>query len=164
MGSKSIFTLHSFFELLHKQHSRTETFSSLRVPDTVVIRGDALQAWYFTSKKSGGILRKNREHLRSALIIAEFTKHGPEPGEVIGTFTRQIEDEHSDAVVGMEVEYLDEQGLAELLLRRHDRGTGLIQRFVQPKGHHNTAVRCTWSPHVLVAEQRVCNSELYDCR
>jgi|TARA_B110000208_G_scaffold187606_1_gene245882 hypothetical protein len=64
------------------------------------------------------------------------------------------------------IEYLDREAFHAFLYNRKGRAheSGLLQRFVQPKGTRNTMIRSIWSPKVCLLERRENNRKLADTR
>ena len=81
----------------------------------------------------------------------EFTRTPPSPPLSQGTKSTSIE-------------YLDRNGLHDFLYNRWKENSGILQRFIEPKGTQNVMVRSIWSPKVCLLERRVNNRQLHDKR
>lgn len=141
---------YDFFNLLWTKDDLN--FSpSVNIPDTIIIRHGQPTCWYFTSK-NGRIKKKNRQNLLNARIEESFTKHllGY---DVIATFISVAADDGTDtkeneANKNAKLEFLDRAGLNDFLYKRGRHNNGILQKFVEPKGVKNEAIRIIWSPKV----------------
>ena len=153
----------------------------VQIPDTVLYVAGKPLTWYFTSV-SGEVKRKNATNVTVLKIEEEFTKKAF-GCDVIATFIRTASgDESVGGADGGDdgeesprraarpfqptIEYLDREEFHAFMYNRRDRGkeSGLLQRFVQPKGTRNTMIRSIWSPKVCLLERRENNRKLGDMR
>ena len=136
---------------------------------------------YFTSK-SGDLLRKNKANVTNEEILRAFS-HRPKPKcEVVAVFissspsgafldnkwraqpavmsasaSRLMRCGASEEEPGRSIttfEYLKAKDLSAFLKRPAKPDGSMLQRFVDPRGEYNTAIRADWSPQMLVLEQR----------
>ena len=61
-----------------------------------------------------------------------------------------------------QIEYFDREGLHDFLYNRWKENSGILQRFIEPKGTKNAMIRAVWSPKVCLLERRVNNRQLHD--
>ena len=62
------------------------------------------------------------------------------------------------------IEYFDRSGLHDFLYSRWKDSSGVLQKFVEPKGTCNSVLRAIWSPKVCLLERRVNGRSLHDRR
>jgi hypothetical protein len=58
----------------HDPHHRAQHAPAWHLPQTIVFKASSPCAWYFTSAKTGKILKKSKHNLLSRRIEEEFTK------------------------------------------------------------------------------------------
>jgi hypothetical protein len=141
---------------------------SVNIPDTVVFRFGKPVSWYFTAK-NGKIKKKNRQNLMNARVEECFLKHllGY---DVIATYISMPVDNHeleADAVVTEKnptIEFFDRKGLNDFLYHRGRSNNGILQKFIEPKGVKNEAIRAIWSPKVCLLERCENIHQLHDHR
>lgn len=68
------------------------------------------------------------------------------------------------AAEGPLIEYFDEEGLREFLRFRRKPLSGILQRFVEPKGGKNSMIRAVWAPKLCLCERRENTRRLWDTR
>jgi len=140
---------------------------SINVPDTVVYKYGQPVNWYFTSK-GGRIKRKNRQNLVNARIEEAFLKHML-GYDVVATFisipveTEHIDDDNHNSKKYV-VQYLDKQSFADFLYKSDKEHSGILQRFIEPKGVKNECIRAVWSPKVCLLERAENIHQLHDHR
>lgn len=158
----------ALFELLWAKDALN--FSpQINIPDTVVFRfGQPIQ-WYFTAS-NGRIKKKNKSNLLNSKVEEEFNKVVL-GYDVIATFTtipmetKRNEHDTSPIVAHVpRVEYLDKNGLYNLLYKRQKEIHGILQRFIEPKSTNNELVRAIWSPKICLIERRQNINQLHDTR
>lgn len=162
------------------------------LPQTVVYKASSPCAWYFTSVKTGEILKKSKHNLLSRRIEEEFTKQS-QSGDIVAYYLtlpnafREDEDPpipvqsprvlptstdaptsaSSSTTPGHDddarIEYFDRAGLHRFLFNR-SKDCGLLQKFIEPQGPRNAVIRAIWSPKLCIAERRVTIRSLDDRR
>ena len=60
------------------------------------------------------------------------------------------------------IEYYDENQFIDFLENRIKHDEGILQKFIDPKGEHNTIYRITWSPKLSLFEKCSNLRKLYD--
>eukprot|EP00624_Nannochloropsis_granulata_P001013 evm.model.NODE_14596_length_8023_cov_27.736881.4 len=167
----------------HAQHVPAST--PWHLPQTVVYKASSPCAWYFTSAKTGKILKKSKHNLLSRRIEEEFTKQTL-AGDIVAYYLtlpnafREDDDQHFSApsaasssslaapgAAGNDddarIEYFDRAGLHNFLFNR-SKDCGLLQQFIEPQGPRNTVIRAIWSPKLCIAERRVNLRNIWDRR
>lgn len=150
--------LDSFYEYLWRKHSESETLQDFIIPDTVIFKYQQPSAWYFTSL-DGSIKRKTKDKLNPAQIEEAFMKN-ISPCGIIATYYCMAQESTSDRTL----EFLGKDELKHFLYYRKKTFSGILQKFVEPKGRHNEQIKIIWSPHVFSHERRQNRKNLYDTR
>lgn len=133
----------------------------INIPDTIVYMYCQPAYWYFTSKDTGKIMRKNRYNLTSKNIEKAFTKNRAKAGcDTVAYFISQGDGKGEKSTI----EYFDEDSLREFLRKRPRCEKGILQKFIEPKGIHNSMIRSIWSPKVCLLERRLNNRRIDDTR
>lgn len=135
----------------------------LWLPDTVVYGFGHPVAWYFTSQ-DGKIKRKHKQNLVNARIEAAMTKRATGSG-IVAYYVSLPNPE--DAAAGSHesyIEYFDREALREFLYGRIKEDSGVLQRFIEPKGPRNATIRAVWTPRICLLERRTNVRLLHDSR
>lgn len=150
----------------------------INIPDTIVFRYGQPIHWYFTSLTDGRIKKKNRQNLINARIEEAFSKYilGY---DVVATFislsagnegttdSSSTGTQSGGAAPGRTrstVQFLDKQALNEFLYSTKKDCSGILQRFVDPKGNKNELIRGIWSPKICLLERTENIHFLHDMR
>jgi hypothetical protein len=135
---------------------------SINIPDTIIFKYGQPVQWYFTSK-NGKLKKKNRQNVMPARIEENFTKHllGY---DVIATFISVPLEGSTDNQRNSTMEFLDRDGLSNFLYKRGRSNNGLLQKFIEPRGVKNEAIRAIWSPKVCLLERCENIHQLHDNR
>ena len=166
-----LFSIGAIFPLLHltqfDAHTRQKVHSghlrNLLIPDTIVFRvGHAGHpVWYLNSvSEPGTIIRKNRHNVTPRIILEAFTRRKSRSGfgnqKGSGILAVLISDAHprdqseniteQDQIGSATVEYLDEVLLRDFLERRSTTFSGLLQKWVDPKGQNNSMIHAIRTP------------------
>ena len=159
---------YDFFNLLWTKDDLN--FSpSINIPDTVIIKHGQPICWYFTST-NGRIKKKNRQNLLNARIEESFTRHllGY---DVLATFISVAnEDQAENKGEGeafnkkTQLQFLDHEALNQFLYKSGRNNNGILQKFIEPKGVKNEAIRIIWSPKVCLLERCENINQLHDKR
>jgi hypothetical protein len=114
------------------------------------------QSWFFMAM-DGTIKKKNKNRYRNAEIFEAFTKGVKSDDEVVATYLKpRSEGDPQNGIPAdntLCIEYLDRAALDGFLFHRKKDEKGILQRFVSPAGGHNSAIRCIWSPTILLTER-----------
>jgi len=162
------FSIGGIFSVLHqqlydekmRQRVGTGFLHNLIIPDTIVFRAGHVghPMWYFSSASEPGVIkRKNSSNVTPQNILEVFTrrktKRSVHHASNSGIIAVLISDAHPSANITEEdrigsatVEYLDEVLLRDFLERRAVTFSGLLQKWVDPKGHNNSMIHTTWTP------------------
>ncbi|KAA0173643.1 hypothetical protein FNF27_04793 [Cafeteria roenbergensis] len=151
--------IENLYEYLWEKDNLDRGPMGVRVPDTVVFKLRSPVAWYFTSAKDGTIKRKRKANLTMENIEEGFLSGLGSCG-VAAYFI----DTKSKSADGPLIEYFDEEGLREFLRFRRKPLSGILQRFVEPKGGKNSMLRAVWAPKLCLCERRENTKRLWDTR
>jgi hypothetical protein len=142
---------------------------SIHIPDTVIFKYGQPVTWYFTAS-NGKIKKKNRNNLLNARIEDAFTKNVL-GYDVIATFisfgnipTTDDRSQSAEPVVRNTIEYLDRKEFQKFLYERFESNSGILQRFIEPKGTKNETIRAIWSPKICLLERAENIYQLHDHR
>ena len=131
----------------------------VNIPDTIVFKDGLPINWYFTSL-DGRIKRKKREKLESRFIEESFTIRTL-GYDILATFISfPIEGDSLHRL--STIEYLDKQTLHDFLHDQHERKSGILQRFIEPKGTKNDMIRAIWSPKICLLHRTENIYHLHD--
>ena len=182
----------NIYELLRCASSSRDNprFTSLRLPDTVIIRNGLIYRWYFTSK-NGNVLRKNRSRLHRAevrdALLAKGAKNRSKIVAVYLTSTsarikpRLPQGDESDSrppspstpgrpqdirthTPVVHCDYLDAAQLRLFLEDDVLQRNGILQGFVEPNTDRMSTIEATFSPATTLIERRMNVNKLDDCR
>ncbi|EKX35283.1 hypothetical protein GUITHDRAFT_146591 [Guillardia theta CCMP2712] len=162
------FSVCTIFEMLHlqpyephlKQRVSTGMLDRLVIPDTIAFRKGfpGYPRWYLTSVVDMGMIkRKNSFNVTPRKILEAFTiKKSRQLGRgSSGIIAMLIEDvQSSSSMAGEEefgkvvVEYLDEVMLRDFLQHRAGTFSGILQKWVEPKGPANSMLHAAWHNNV----------------
>ena len=140
------------------------------VPSTVIFEHNFPKAWYYPGA-SGDIERKLGRDVDGPSIVRDFASvatsssdgaPGGKPGDVVGTYYSVVTDSNGDPAT--RVEFLDYDGLTDLVMRRTRRPDGFLQRWVSSPGKRNTVVQAIWSQHMCIVTKRQSRLALRDTR
>eukprot|EP00590_Aulacoseira_subarctica_P008390 CAMPEP_0172414782 /NCGR_PEP_ID=MMETSP1064-20121228/1402_1 /TAXON_ID=202472 /ORGANISM="Aulacoseira subarctica , Strain CCAP 1002/5" /LENGTH=638 /DNA_ID=CAMNT_0013151603 /DNA_START=225 /DNA_END=2144 /DNA_ORIENTATION=- len=150
--------------LFHALWSKTGTDakpSLFRIPDTVIFQLGQPSHWYFTGI-DGIILRKRKQNLTVERIEKELAKQEcPAESNVIAYF---IETTTNEKVRLSSIEYFDSKSLHDFLCANRKERSGILQRFIEPKGSKNSMMCAIWTPQMFLLERRVNKHKLHDDR
>ena len=133
----------------------------VNIPDTVVFKDGLPISWYFTSL-DGRIKRKKREKLDSRAIEESFTTRAL-GYDILATFISfPVEGDSLHRL--STIEYLDKQTLYDFLHGQNEGKSGILQRFIEPKGTKNDIIRAIWSPKICLLHRTENIYHLHDHR
>merc|ERR1712166_1056467 len=84
-------------------------------------------------------------------VLEAFAKKVRDKNEVVAQFLYKRDDGEVGSSKPATMEYLDMDKLTELLTERTE--TGILQRFVAPRGKWNETLRVVWTPSVVMMER-----------
>ena len=113
---------------------------SLQVPDTIIYKFGQPVHWYFTGA-DGKVKRKHKQNLVSVRIEEAMTKKIV-GSDIVAYYISTNGDGSTDSAGAgdTEIEYFDRDGLHDFLYNRWKENSGILQRFVEPKGTQNVMV------------------------
>ena len=128
-----------------------ESCPEVRVPDVVIYKYRIPAYWYFTGS-DGQLKRKNKTSIVNKKI-AEFTKGAKTPQDVGVPHLERVSAD-GDGSPETSITYFDSRTLHEFLFHQQKEDDGCLQKFVWPKGAHNSMIQA-WSPQICLLERRV---------
>eukprot|EP00163_Fabomonas_tropica_P004094 TRINITY_DN13627_c0_g1_i1.p1 TRINITY_DN13627_c0_g1~~TRINITY_DN13627_c0_g1_i1.p1 ORF type:complete len:788 (+),score=186.29 TRINITY_DN13627_c0_g1_i1:361-2724(+) len=148
----------TLFQYLHARNLNDGHIPSVRIPDTVIIgEGGRITNWYFTSV-DGRIKRKNRVNLLVDNVYKAFTKK-KNARDVVAQYTHNSFNEKMYPT--STIDYFNSEELYNFLHKK-DKGEGVLQKFIPPKGSSNCVLKATWTPRLFMLEQRVNVNRMND--
>ena len=162
------FSISGIFSLLHQQPYDTQLklkvasgmIDELIIPDTVTFRAgvSGFPCWYLSSKQDPGMIkRKNTSNVSAHKILEAFSKKSPvakgaRSTQGHGIIAVLVSDVHpnekiseDDEIGEATTEYLDEVTLRNFLDQRSRTFSGILQKWVDPKGQHNSMLHAAWT-------------------
>lgn len=130
----------------------------VNVPDTIVFRSGQPNAWFFTAK-NGKLKKKSRQNMVLAKVEQSFMKHSL-GYDIIATFVTISDDKEASSVV----QFLDQKSFFDFLYDHSKTCSGILQRFIEPKGTKNETIRAIWSPKICLLERHENIYQLHDHR
>lgn len=151
------------------QKTDKEEGCKLYIPDTIIYRNRIVEGWYFTSRggrDAGMIKRKAKTSITPHAIEESFIGKTPEEFDVVAVYIENPEGADGKPIPGATaaIEYLNQEQLRDLLHKRRKGMSAVLQRFLEPRGGHNSVIRAVWSPQVCMMEKRTNMRPLYDTR
>eukprot|EP00906_Rhabdomonas_costata_P015025 RCo021550 len=143
-----------FHYLWKKGILRGESQLKFKIPDTIVMFNQPT-IWYTWSDTQNEIRKRSGKELERSTILSRFCRRKEEDCDIVASFVSHRLDEEDT------VEFFDERGLTEFLMRRTNQ-QGLLQKFVIPKGDHNEMIQAIWSPRLCMVNKRVNRHFLSD--
>uniref|UniRef100_A0A6U2PKG9 Uncharacterized protein n=1 Tax=Leptocylindrus danicus TaxID=163516 RepID=A0A6U2PKG9_9STRA len=136
---------------------------SINIPDTVVFQFGHASQWYFTGV-DGAILRKRKQNLQNDRIEAAFTKRAAGDYDILAYFISSDASGHVENKVGTSIVYFDKKSLHSFLNDCRKECSGILQRFIAPRGTNNSMICAIWSPKLCVLERRINRRQLNDVK
>tara|TARA_B110000305_G_C19191866_1_gene516969 strand:+ start:108 stop:836 length:729 start_codon:yes stop_codon:yes gene_type:complete len=136
---------------------------SINIPDSIVYKFGQPVCWYFTGV-DGKIKRKHKQTLVNVRIEEAMTKKVIGSDIVAHYISTDPKEDGKEGEEETTIEYFDREGLHDFLYNRWKENSGILQRFIEPKGTQNSMIRAVWSPKVCLLERRVNNRQLHDKR
>ena len=139
--------IEALYHLLWAKNINGEPCPDVLVPDVVIYKYRIPAYWYFTGV-DGQLKRKHKSSIINKKIFAEFTK-GKSAQDVVAYHISQ------NPGGEMAIQYFDAKSLREFLFNSDKVNDGCLQKFVPPKGDHNSMIQAAWSPQLCLLERRV---------
>jgi len=146
--------IESLYHLLWVKNINGESCPEVRVPDVVIYKYRIPAYWYFTGS-DGQLKRKNKTSIVNKKIYAEFTKGAKTPQDVVAYHISERVSADGDGSPETSITYFDSRTLHEFLFHQQKEDDGCLQKFVWPKGAHNSMIQAAWSPQICLLERRV---------
>ncbi|RNF02179.1 uncharacterized protein Tco025E_08441 [Trypanosoma conorhini] len=146
----------SFYDLLCKRNPKTmKPCRNVFVPDTVVYEHNFPRGWYTTDVRAREVTRRQGKDLDAATIEAGFKRGVSETCPIVATYLSTLEEDVGGGAseTTTQVEVLNTESVGGFIARKTKRA-GILQRFVFPKGYHNSVIRAVWSPRVAMIQRR----------
>jgi hypothetical protein len=148
--------LESIYHYIWLKDIRDDGSRGFSIPDTVIYKYQQPRSWYFTSL-DGSIKKKAKDKLNSHTIENSFLKRPSDTG-IIACYM-------FISPTGSRVaEFFGAEELKHFLHYRKKTQDGILQRFIDPKGNHNSLLQVVWSPKICLFEYRENLKDLYDLR
>merc|ERR1712166_1392453 len=125
------------------------------LPDTLLVDKRVVTKWMVSNgKQQHRVTRKMPKKgltWKSHDVLEAFAKKVRDKNEVVAQFLYKRDDGEVGSSKPATMEYLDMDKLTELLTERTE--TGILQRFVAPRGKWNETLRVVWTPSVVMMER-----------
>ncbi|PBJ72794.1 hypothetical protein BCY84_00665 [Trypanosoma cruzi cruzi] len=154
----------SFYDVLCKRNPRTmKPCRNVFVPDTVVYERSFPRGWYTTDVRAREVMRRQGKDLDAATIEASFGRKVSDTCPIVATYLSTLEECVGNGVseTTTQVEVLNTESVGGFIARKKKR-EGILQRFVLPKGYHNSVIRAVWSPRVAMVQRRTNRFPIMD--
>ncbi|KAG5471238.1 hypothetical protein LSCM1_01311 [Leishmania martiniquensis] len=151
------------YNILAKRNPKTmKACRDIRIPDTVVFEHNFPRGWYTTDMKAKEVVRKQGKELDANTIQQGFTQdlHDGSPIAAAYLCTTEITDD-GETEVSTLVEVFNRDTLAAFLARKI-KPEGILQKFIFPKGYHNSVIKVVWSPRVCMVQRRTNKYRIFD--
>nr|CCC92572.1 unnamed protein product [Trypanosoma congolense IL3000] len=146
----------SFYDLLCKRNHKTmKPCRNVFVPDTVVYEHNFPRGWYTSDVKAKEVMRRQGKDLDAATIEYGFSRDVAENFPVVATYLSIHEENIGNGVTETttRVEVLNKEDIGAFVARKN-KSNGILQRFIYPKGHHNSVIKVVWSPRIAMIQRR----------
>jgi len=125
------------------------------LPDTLLVDKRVVTKWMASNAKQEHRVTQKMPKKgltwKSHDVLEAFAKKVRDKNEVVAQFLYKRDDGELGSSKPATMEYLDMDKLTELLTERTE--TGIIQRFVAPRGKWNETLRVVWTPSVVLMER-----------
>lgn len=143
----------NLFHYLWKKNRELQSCPLVRVPSTIVYEHNFPRGWYFYDAKHNELRKKTGKELDTNSIYKEFSRPENDSCEIVASYLSKLEDEETGEEITL-VEFFNSSDLSNFLFKREKREQGILQKFILPKGSHNSVIQAIWSPHVTLVERR----------
>lgn len=154
----------SFYDFLCKRNPKTmKPCRNVFVPDTVVYEHNFPRGWYTTDVRACEVARRQGKDLDAATIEAGFKRGVNDACPIVATYLSRLEEDLGNGVTETttQVEVLNKESVGGFIARKTKR-EGILQRFVFPKGYHNSVIKAVWSPRVAMIQRRTNKFPIMD--
>eukprot|EP00762_Andalucia_godoyi_P005622 ANDGO_00569.mRNA.1 hypothetical protein DQ04_09241000 len=129
--------------------------SALYVPYTVLYEHHFPISVYARENANSEAVSLSGKDIDQRAIFTAMTADADDRCPIVAVFlSSSSEDEASKP--SLHVEYFSASSLKDFMFNRKTKGSGsgLLQRFILPRGDHNTMIQLVWTPHMNLVEQR----------
>jgi hypothetical protein len=145
--------LTGFYNHLWKRNKDFQSCKDVMCPDTIVYDHNFPRSWYTYDKKQKNLEKRQGRELDPNSIFERFSKSKDADVGILASYLYSYEDPTSGEAVTC-VEFFNEKGLLEFVNRKVKR-EGILQKFVIPKGIHNSVIQAVWSPRICLVQRRM---------
>jgi hypothetical protein len=145
--------LTGFYNHLWKRNKDFQSCKDVMCPDTIVYDHNFPRSWYTYDKKQKNLEKRQGRELDPNSIFEAFSKSKDADVGILASYLYSYEDPTSGESV-TSVEFFNEKGLLEFVNRKVKR-EGILQKFVIPKGIHNSVIQAVWSPRICLVQRRM---------
>ncbi|KAJ9455382.1 hypothetical protein DIPPA_08185 [Diplonema papillatum] len=138
--------------------SHAKTGQGITIPETVILEQGFPRAWYSSGRDVFEMEKKLGKEIVLSKVFSQWVNGLPRLAVVAEFASQRTEAETGESVLTFE--YFDAEGLHKFLQTRAHGVSGLLQRFVEPKGGYNVVLQATWSPHAMLCSSRRNNNLL----
>ncbi|KAG5471883.1 hypothetical protein CUR178_02547 [Leishmania enriettii] len=152
------------YNILAKRNPKTmKACRDIRIPDTVVFEHNFPRGWYTTDMRAKEVVRKQGKELDANTIEQGFTQDLHDGSPIAATYlcTTEKTNDDGETEVSTLVEVFNRDTLAAFLARKI-KPDGILQKFILPKGYHNSVIKVVWSPRVCVVQRRTNKYRIFD--
>lgn len=153
-----------FYDFLCKRNPKTmKPCCNVFVPDTVVYQHNFPRGWYTTDVRAREVARRQGKDLDAATIEASFKRSVHSSCPIVALYMSKLEKDLGNGVTETttQVEVLNTESVSSFIARKTKR-EGILQRFVPPKGYHNSVIKVVWSPRVAMIQRRTNKFPIID--
>eukprot|EP00002_Diphylleia_rotans_P022032 TRINITY_DN4309_c0_g1_i2.p1 TRINITY_DN4309_c0_g1~~TRINITY_DN4309_c0_g1_i2.p1 ORF type:complete len:543 (+),score=59.65 TRINITY_DN4309_c0_g1_i2:63-1691(+) len=157
------------YPLLWAKDSKGQCCPGVYLPDTIILREDHMESWYFMSNADGSIRKKKAFNLVEEKAIETFSTVPLNPQNIqVGTRKRSPHDvagylmkPNPEMKESSIMEYFTQSDLGDLFQYQR-RAHGILQKFVESKGESNSIIRAIWSPQMCLLQKRTNIYKIHD--
>jgi len=132
----------------------------VKLPDTLIINKKVVTEWLYSDPKKEDLMvsrKRGPGGWRAEEVLKALSSPKDGPNKVVAQYWYRQSNSTLDERTGKKskaitMEYLTRETLEELLVKRE--ATGILQRYVAPKGEKNEVIRVVWTPGVVLMERR----------
>jgi hypothetical protein len=137
------------YNFLWTKEARFQTnCQGILIPDTVIIKNGAIYNWFLYSK--GKVVKKRKENCTLENIKNSFLSNKL-PCEVVCQFIKFSKEKAKNEY---EIRHFKAADFSEFVNNlSKDYETGILQKFIEPRGEKNSVIRFSWS-------REICSSEI----
>lgn len=152
----------SIYYHLWKEDQNLESCPGILVPETIPYESGLPRSWFYSDGKGANreFKRKLGKDLEVKNIFAGLKAPVHPDLDVVASYMSRSHDDTREVCV----EFFGVQELHNFLLRRSEKGNGVLQRLLVPSGGSMSVYQAIWSPHVVLVERRVNQLKFLDLR